>query len=317
MSRSFSRSTYLQNCRPHCWTASREKRSWEYGIRSSAVHPPPSTCVAASHTGSHESSPLNDSPRTPAGLISNSAWSRWLWYGSSTTMSLSDVSELKAPLLPLPSSSWSRARRDQLLDGNGNNGAFNSLTSDKLIVVLDPYHNHLDQALFEINPAGVRGESFNGDDSWDPVWEAATQVDGGGWTAELRIPYSQLRFSREAVQQWGLQFWRYVDRLNERDMWSFRRQNENGGPAFYGHLDGLTIARQPRQVEVVPYAVARAQSKPSVAGDPYHSGSERKLNVGGDLKYLLTTNLTLDATVNPDFGQVEVDPSVLNLSASE
>lgn len=210
-----------------------------------------------------------------------------------------------------------RARRDQLLDGNGNNGAFNSLTSDKLIVVLDPYHNHLDEALFEINPAGVRGESFNGDDSWDPVWEAATQVDSGGWTAELRIPYSQLRFSREAVQQWGLQFWRYVDRLNERDMWSFRRQNENGGPAFYGHLDGLTIARQPRQVEVVPYAVARAQSKPSVAGDPYHSGSERKLNVGGDLKYLLTTNLTLDGTVNPDFGQVEVDPSVLNLSASE
>lgn len=210
-----------------------------------------------------------------------------------------------------------RARRDQLLDGNGNNGAFNSLTSDKLIVVLDPYHNHLDEALFEINPAGVRGESFNGDDSWDPVWEAATQVDSGGWTAELRIPYSQLRFSREAIQQWGLQFWRYVDRLNERDMWSFRRQNETGGPAFYGHLDGITIARQPRQVEVVPYAVARAQFRPGAAGDPYHSGSERKLNVGGDLKYLLTTNLTLDATVNPDFGQVEVDPSVLNLSASE
>ena len=210
-----------------------------------------------------------------------------------------------------------RARRDQLLDGNGNNGSFNSLTSDKFIVVLDPFHNHLDQALFEVNPAGVRGESFNGDDSWDPVWEAATQVDDGGWTAEMRIPYSQLRFSRDSVQHWGLQLWRYVDRLNERDMWSFRHQNESGGPAYYGHLDGIVTGRQPKQVEVMPYTVARAESKPAAAGDPYHSGSDRRVSVGGDLKYLLTSNLTLDATVNPDFGQVEVDPSVLNLSASE
>ena len=210
-----------------------------------------------------------------------------------------------------------RARRDQLLDGNGNNGAFNSLTSDKLVIVLDPFHNHLDQALFEINPAGVRGESFNGDDSWDPVWEAATRVDEGGWTAEIRIPYSQLRFSRDEVQRWGLQFWRYIDRLNERDMWSFRKQNESGGPMFYGHLDGIAPGAQPKHLEVVPYTVAKGQWQPAAAGDPYHSGSDHTLTVGGDLKYLLTTNLTLDATINPDFGQVEVDPSVLNLSASE
>ena len=69
------------------------------------------------------------------------------------------------------------ARRDQLLDSNGNNGSFNSLTTDKLIVILDPYHNHIDQAWFEINPAGVRGDQFNGDPSWDPIWQAATQVD--------------------------------------------------------------------------------------------------------------------------------------------
>lgn len=210
-----------------------------------------------------------------------------------------------------------RARRDQLLDGNGNNGAFNSLTSDKLVLELDPFHNHLDQALFEINPAGVRGEAFNGDDSWDPVWETATHVDNGGWTAELRIPYSQLRFSRDSVQTWGIQLWRYVDRLNERDMWSFRRQNESSGPAYYGHLDSMATGHQSRRFEVMPYMVARAQSKPAAPGDPFHSGSEGRVSAGGDLKYLLTSNLTLDATVNPDFGQVEVDPSVLNLSASE
>ncbi len=210
-----------------------------------------------------------------------------------------------------------RARRDQLLDGSGDNGAFNSLTSDKLVIELDPYHNHIDDVLFEINPAGVRGEAFNGDESWDPVWDVATRVDDNGWTAELRIPYSQLRFSRDSVQQWGLQIWRYVDRLNERDMWSFRRQNENAGPMFFGHVTGITPGAQPRHMEVMPYIVAKGAYAPTAAGDPYHTGSEHTAAIGGDLKYLLTTNLTLDATINPDFGQVEVDPSVLNLSASE
>jgi len=210
-----------------------------------------------------------------------------------------------------------RARRDQLLDGNGDNGAFNSLTSDKLVIELDPYHNHIDDVLFEVNPAGVRGEAFNGDDSWDPVWEVATHVDDDGWTAELRIPYSQLRFSRDAAQTWGLQIWRYVDRLNERDMWSFRRQNEHAGPMFFGHLSGIAPGAQPKHLEVMPYAVAKGAYAPAVSGDPYHTGSDRTAAIGGDLKYLLTTNLTLGATINPDFGQVEVDPSVLNLSASE
>jgi hypothetical protein len=210
-----------------------------------------------------------------------------------------------------------RARRDQLLDGSGDNGAFNSLTSDKLIIELDAYHNHSDDALFEVNPAGVRGESFNGDESWDPVWDVATHVDDDGWTAELRIPYSQLRFARDSVQRWGLQIWRYVDRLNERDMWSFRRQNETTSALFFGHLDGIRPGAQPRHLEVMPYIVARGASTPVAAHDPYHSKTEGHAAVGGDLKYLLTTNLTLDATINPDFGQVEVDPSVLNLSASE
>jgi hypothetical protein len=209
------------------------------------------------------------------------------------------------------------ARRDQLLDGSGDNGAFNSLTSDKFVLVLDPYHNHLDEAHFEVNPAGVIGDSFNGDGSWDPVWEASTRVDSAGWTAEMRIPYSQLRFSRDESQTWGLQIWRYIDRLNERDMWSFWRRNASGGPAFFGHLGGVTIAERPRQLELLPYVVSRGQFKPGIPGDPYHRDSDARISVGGDLKYLLTSNLTLDATINPDFGQVEVDPASLNLSAYE
>jgi hypothetical protein len=217
------------------------------------------------------------------------------------------VAGIRAPL----------ARRDQLLAANGNNGSFNSLTTDKIAIVLDPYHNHLDEVWFEINPAGVRGDQFNGDPSWDPVWEGATQVTADGWTAELRIPYSQLRFSSAAVQTWGLQLWRFVDRLNEQKQWSFRRRNESGGPAYYGHLEGLSIAKVPRQAELLPYVVSRGQFKYADPQNPYRSSTTTNFNAGADIKYNLTSSLTLDATINPDFGQVEVDPALLNLSAYE
>jgi hypothetical protein len=209
------------------------------------------------------------------------------------------------------------ARRDQLLDANGNNGSFNSLTTDKLIVILDPYHNHIDQAWFEINPAGVRGDQFNGDPSWDPIWQAAAQVDSLGWTAEIRIPYSQLRFSRDSMQTWGMQIWRYTDRLNEQDMWSFRRKNESGGAMYFGSLTGLNIEQQPHQLELLPYVESREQYKFATPGDPYHNSSYGRATAGADIKYLLTSSLALDATVNPDFGQVEVDPATINLTAYE
>jgi len=176
------------------------------------------------------------------------------------------------------------ARRDQLLDSNGNNGSFNSLTTDKLIVILDPYHNHIDQAWFEINPAGVRGDQFNGDPSWDPIWQAATQVDSLGWTAELRIPYSQLRFSRDSLQMWGMQIWRYTDRLNEQDMWSFRRKSEAGGAMYFGSLNGLVIGQQPHQLEILPYVESREQYKFALPADPYHSSSYGRVSAGVDIE---------------------------------
>jgi hypothetical protein len=209
------------------------------------------------------------------------------------------------------------ARRDQLLPTNGNNGSFNSLTTDKIIVDFDPYHNHLDEAWFEVNPAGVKGDQFDGDPSWDPIWEAATHVDSLGWTAEMRIPFSQLRFSRDSAQTWGMEVWRYSDRLNEQDMWSPWRANEAGGPAYFGHLKGLELGSRPRQFELLPYVLSGEQFKYAAPADPYHSNTKTTISAGVDLKYLLTSNLTLDATVNPDFGQVEVDPATINLSAYE
>jgi hypothetical protein len=209
------------------------------------------------------------------------------------------------------------ARRDQLLDANGNNGSFNSLTTDKIIVILDPYHNHIDEAWFEVNPVGVKGDHFDGDPSWDPIWEAATHIDSTGWTAEMRIPYSQLRFSRDSAQTWGMEVWRYADRTNEQDMWAFWRANEAGGPAYFGHLTGLKIGSQPRQFELLPYVLTGATSKYEPGANPFKGSTTTNLSAGMDLKYLLTSNLTLDAAINPDFGQVEVDPATINLSAYE
>jgi hypothetical protein len=209
------------------------------------------------------------------------------------------------------------ARRDQLVDASGDNGSFNSLTTDKLVVSLDPYHNHFDNVLFEVNPAGVRGDQFNGDASWDPIWEAAVDSDADGWTAEMRIPLSQLRFSPEATDTWGLQIWRYIDARNERAMWSFWGRDSSGGPSFYGDLGGMALSKQPRQLEILPYLVTGTTFADVDPLNPYEDSPDVRLGVGGDLKYLLTSSLTLDATFNPDFGQVEVDPATLNLSAFE
>jgi hypothetical protein len=199
-------------------------------------------------------------------------------------------------------------RRDQLLNDNA---------SDKIALVLDPYHDRQTRVWFELNPLGVKGDHLNGDESYDPVWEGASHIDSLGWTAEFRIPLSQLRFPRDSVQTWGLQIWRTLARRNESDMWAFWKLNESGGPGYFGTIEGLALTAQPRQLELLPYVVSKSSFALPAAGDPFRSKREMTGRVGGDLKYNITSNLTLDATVNPDFGQVEVDPASVNLSAFE
>src|ERR1700682_2131409 len=114
-----------------------------------------------------------------------------------------------------------------------------------------------------------------------------------------------------------MQIWRYTDRLHEQDMWSFWKMSEAGGAAYFGSLTGFTIGPQPRQLELLPYIESRERYKYALPADPYHSSSYGRVSAGADMKYLLTPSLALDATVNPDFGQVEVDPATINLSAYE
>jgi hypothetical protein len=201
-------------------------------------------------------------------------------------------------------------RRDQHLD------------SDNLQLVFDTFHDRAGQTIFTVNPSGVKYDAGQAspfaDPSWDPVWELATRIDSLGWTAEIRIPFSQLRFPAAPEQTWGLQIWRRVERLNEHSMWSFWGRDEVGGPRLFGHLEGLRVERRPLGLELMPYAVSRAAYvQPAAAGDPFHDARAYDWRLGGDVKALLASNLTLDATFNPDFGQVEVDPAVVNLSAFE
>jgi len=199
-------------------------------------------------------------------------------------------------------------RRDQLLNDNA---------SDKFVVVLDPYHDRETRVWFELNPLGVKGDQLNGDAAFDPVWDGAARIDSLGWTAELRIPLSQLRFPRDSIQTWGFQAWRILARRNEGDMWAFWRRNEPGGPAYFGTLTGLAFSAQPRRLELLPYVVQKTTFAFPPAGDPFRDSRELRARVGGDIKYSLSSNFTVDATVNPDFGQVEADPAIVNLSPFE
>src|SRR5258708_1725528 len=194
--------------------------------------------------------------------------------------------------------------------------------SDYLELVIDGYHDHLGRAFFDLNPSGSKSDYIGigtscCDPSWDPVWEAATHIDADGWTAEIRIPYSQLRFSRDSIQTWGLQVRRFIKRNNEQDQWSWWGKTEAGGPPRVGHLEGLRIPHAPAGLELMPYVVTRSASVAKAAGDPFNTHGRPTMRAGLDLKDRLTSNLTLDATVNPDFGQEEVDPAVINLSAFE
>ncbi len=214
----------------------------------------------------------------------------------------------------------------RMYDDRGADGVVSRLVrrdahpqSDQLTISFDPFLDHRGQIRFSINPAGVRGDMADFDNSWDPVWRARARIDEEGWTAELAIPFSQLRFPRNLDQDWGLQIERHVNRINETAVWSFWRLNQGGGPSRFGHLGGLAgIQASVDKLELLPYVVSQLDlNGTNDPLDPFTGDADTKYRIGADVKYLLTSNLTLSATVNPDFGQAEVDPAVVNLSAFE
>ncbi len=196
--------------------------------------------------------------------------------------------------------------------------------SDEFRVLLDSYHDRRTAFEFIVNAAGVKRDVLLGedggfsDDSWDAVWEAETALDSLGWTVEMRIPLSQLRFSEAREQVWGVRFERWIQRKNELDMFPLTRKTESGVASRFADLVGLEDLPTPRRVEVLPYLVGHSRyDTPRSPADPFDHGSTYLGGMGADLKYGVSSNVTLDATVNPDFGQVDLDPAIVNLTAFE
>jgi hypothetical protein len=203
--------------------------------------------------------------------------------------------------------------------------------SDWAHVMIDSYHDRRTAFRFSVNPVGVQKDVLHFDDfsedvNWDGVWEVATAMDEEGWTAEFRIPLSQLRFSANGSNGstgngmvWGINFGREIARASEWSWWAPVVPEVPGMVSVAGELHGIRELTPPRRLEVLPYVVARGNTEPRVAGNPFQrsSGRDGSLQFGADLKYGITSDLTLSATLNPDFGQVEADPSVVNLTAQE
>ncbi len=192
--------------------------------------------------------------------------------------------------------------------------------SDWFGLMIDSYHDHRTAFGFDVNPAGVRRDEVKtidvDDNSWDAVWRVATSVDSAGWTVEYRVPFSQLRFSSDSVQTWGIQFERLIGRNQEYSVSTFIPKSIRGGVPQYGHLEGVRDIPAGKRLEVLPYVVSKAEYVERGL-NPYRDKSEYQMSGGVDLRYRVASNLTLNATFNPDFGQVEVDPAVINLGVYE
>lgn len=188
--------------------------------------------------------------------------------------------------------------------------------SDHVTVMIDSYHDRRTGFEFQVNPVGVKADYaiYNDgqeDPAWDAVWDVATQVDSLGWTAEYRIPFSQLRFAPKDEMTFGFMVWRNLQRNTAQVSWPLMRQSKTGFVSQFGELVGLTGLATPRRAELMPYVVAQSAPTPATLD------RSQQLSVGGDLRLALASNILLNATMNPDFGQVEADPGQLNLSAFE
>jgi hypothetical protein len=194
---------------------------------------------------------------------------------------------------------------------------------DWVEINIDSRHDGRTAYSFTASVSGTRGDEFvsndgdNWDGSWDPIWDLETKVDEHGWTAEVRIPLSQLRFTNEPEQVWGIQVTRRLFREEARSLWQPFRREDPGWVSRFGELHGLKDLGQSRRLEVFPYVLGRGERYPEEEGNPFADGADSQFSGGLDAKMGITNDITLDATVNPDFGQVEADPSEVNLTAFE
>jgi hypothetical protein len=194
-----------------------------------------------------------------------------------------------------------------------------SFDGDWVGVFIDSYYDKRTAFGFIVSAAGVKGDVFetdngaNEDDSWNPIWYTKTSIDAKGWTAEMKIPLSQLKFGKSKEQIWGMEVMRRHFREEERSVWQRLPPDTPGFVSEFGELHGLFNLEPQKQLEIQPYSVASIKSYEAEEGNPFLDGNDGKLAVGLDAKIGITNDLTMDLTINPDFGQVEADPSAIAL----
>lgn len=195
---------------------------------------------------------------------------------------------------------------------------------DLVAVIFDSFHDLRTAFLFGISSSGVKydqvftGDGQNEDDTWDPNWWSKTSINAEGWVAEMKIPLSQLRFDNSTDGTWGLEVARVYYRKNETDFWQHIPKDAPGLVHLFGEITGLNHIKPRKIFDVTPYGVAKTESFDKEDGNPFlKSGRSSQIKAGLDAKIGITNNMTMDLTVNPDFGQVEADPSVVNLTAYE
>lgn len=194
---------------------------------------------------------------------------------------------------------------------------------DWIEINIDSLHDHRTAFSFTSSVSGTQGDEFvsedgnNWDSNWDPVWELKTHIDGEGWTAEVRIPLGQLRYSSAAEQTWGIEVHRRTYRNDEHSVWQPIPKEQSGWVSQFGDLRGIRDLPSQRRIELLPYSVAQGDRFPRERGNPFADGSDHKISAGIDGKVGLSSSFTADFTINPDFGQVEADPSQVNLTAFE
>lgn len=261
------------------------------------------------------------------GLIDDAAWDQVAWGGDFTQR---QPDEGKAPSQPtefkilydaknlyVAIRAWD-SEPNKIVKRMSRRDGFDG---DWVEINIDSYYDKRTAFSFTASVSGVRGDEYvsnNGDSwdaSWDPVWFLKTNIDDKGWTAEYRIPLSQLRFADKPELIWGFNIQRYFFRNDERSMWQHIPRNAPGWVHNFGELHGITGIRPQKQIEILPYVAAKTERFEKEEGNPFADGKSSDVNVGVDGKIGITSDITLDFTINPDFGQVEADPSQVNLSA--
>lgn len=208
------------------------------------------------------------------------------------------------------------ANRDSVVKRMGRRDEF---PGDWVEINIDAYHDLRTGFSFTVSASGVRGDEFisnngdNWDGNWNPIWYAKTNINDSGWTAEVRIPLSQLRYGKEPDKVWGIQVQRRIFRKEERSTWQYIPQSTGAWVSNFGELHGLAGILPQKQIEIAPYVVAQTAKYQKQIGNPFATGTDMRLSAGLDGKVAITSDLILDFTINPDFGQVEADPSQVRI----